>query len=104
MSDHPSKVSPSYEIFSRMAHPMELASRSEVCAAALGLASWSLALVGVVPWDDAGGAEGVAIAGCCCRGTYGLNKANTTTKPIYEGDGFHCSDLLREWCGRRDGP
>ncbi|KAH7908620.1 peptidase S28 [Hygrophoropsis aurantiaca] len=26
----------------------------------------------------------------------GLNKANTTTQPIYEGDGFHCSDLLTE--------
>lgn len=24
----------------------------------------------------------------------GLNKINTTTQPIYEGDGFHCSDLL----------
>ena len=71
MSDHPSEVSLSYEIFSRMAHPMELASRSVVCAAALGLASWSLALVGAVPWDDAGGGEGVAIAGCRCRGTYG---------------------------------
>ncbi|KAG9309934.1 peptidase S28 [Chiua virens] len=26
----------------------------------------------------------------------GLNKPNTTTQPIYEGDGFHCSDLLTE--------
>ncbi|EIW78769.1 peptidase S28 [Coniophora puteana RWD-64-598 SS2] len=26
----------------------------------------------------------------------GLNKANTTTQPIYEGDGFHCSDLLTD--------
>lgn len=24
----------------------------------------------------------------------GLHKANTTTQPIYEGDGFHCSDLI----------
>ena len=24
----------------------------------------------------------------------GLNKANTTTEPIYESDGFHCSDLI----------
>ena len=24
----------------------------------------------------------------------GLDKANTTTQPIYESDGFHCSDLL----------
>ncbi|EIW78768.1 hypothetical protein CONPUDRAFT_155499 [Coniophora puteana RWD-64-598 SS2] len=24
----------------------------------------------------------------------GLNKENTTTQPIYESDGFHCSDLL----------
>ncbi|KAN0088726.1 Peptidase S28 [Tylopilus felleus] len=26
----------------------------------------------------------------------GLNKANTTTQPIYEGDGFHCSELITE--------
>ncbi|KAG2357277.1 serine carboxypeptidase S28-domain-containing protein [Suillus spraguei] len=26
----------------------------------------------------------------------GLNKPNTTSMPIYEGDGFHCSDLLTE--------
>ena len=26
----------------------------------------------------------------------GLNKANTTTQPIYESDGFHCSDLSIE--------
>ncbi|KAG1891883.1 peptidase S28 [Suillus fuscotomentosus] len=24
----------------------------------------------------------------------GLNKPNTTSRPIYEGDGFHCTDLL----------
>ena len=23
----------------------------------------------------------------------GLDKANTSTQPIYESDGFHCSDL-----------
>ena len=23
----------------------------------------------------------------------GLNKANTSTQPIYESDGFHCSDM-----------
>ena len=54
-----------------MAHPMELASRPMVCAAALRLASWSLALAGAVPWDDAGGAGGVAVTGCRCRGVYG---------------------------------
>jgi hypothetical protein len=26
----------------------------------------------------------------------GLFKANTTSMPIYEGDGFHCSDLIVE--------
>jgi hypothetical protein len=26
----------------------------------------------------------------------GLNKPNTTSMPIYEGDGFHCSDLITE--------
>ncbi|KAG2127725.1 serine carboxypeptidase S28-domain-containing protein [Suillus bovinus] len=26
----------------------------------------------------------------------GLDKANTTSMPIYEGDGFHCSDLITE--------
>lgn len=26
----------------------------------------------------------------------GLNKTNTTTQPIYESDGFHCSDLRIE--------
>ncbi|KIJ04684.1 hypothetical protein PAXINDRAFT_22023 [Paxillus involutus ATCC 200175] len=26
----------------------------------------------------------------------GLYESNTTTQPIYEGDGFHCSDLIAE--------
>ena len=26
----------------------------------------------------------------------GLNKLNTTSMPIYVGDGFHCSDLITE--------
>ncbi|KAG2040001.1 hypothetical protein BDR03DRAFT_1008364 [Suillus americanus] len=30
------------------------------------------------------------------EGTDGLNKPNTTSMPIYEGDGFHCSDLITE--------
>lgn len=35
ISDHSSEVSPSYEILSRMAHPMEVGSRPMLCAAAL---------------------------------------------------------------------
>lgn len=43
ISDHSSEVSPSYDIFSRMAQPIELTSSPMACAAVLRLASWGLA-------------------------------------------------------------